>query len=123
MTVAAAVSATLENTQAARPATTELLRSERTYDFVEAWIAAQRVPPRHQFQFAIADVAGRLDDDGELFAGEIFFSNPRCNHCEVSGEVLPDERIFLQRRSSSARRPSRSASSFRPRPASIMASA
>src|SRR6266550_4855719 len=98
MTVAAAVSATLENTQAARPATTELLRSERTYDFVEAWIAAQRVPPRHQFQFAIADVAGRLDDDGELFAGEIFLSKPRCNHCKVSDEVPADECFFLRRK-------------------------
>src|SRR6266481_9038678 len=67
-------------------------------DFFEARIAAERIPPRHQFQFAIADVAGRLDDDGELFAGEIFFSNPRCNHCEVSGEVLADERIFLHRK-------------------------
>src|SRR6266481_7737692 len=67
-------------------------------DFFEARIAAERIPPRHQFQFAIADVAGRLDDDGELFAGEIFLSNPRCNHCKVSDEVPADECFFLRRK-------------------------
>src|SRR6266436_2560038 len=67
-------------------------------DFLEARLAAQRIPPRHQFQFAIADVAGRLDDDGELFAGEIFLSKPRCNHCKVSDEVPADECFFLRRK-------------------------
>src|SRR5438128_11154468 len=80
------------------PAATELLRRERSDDFFEARIAAQRIPPRHQFQITIADVAGRTDGDGKLFAGEIFFANPRCNQCEVSGEVLPDKRILFQRK-------------------------
>ena len=75
-----------------------LLRREGGDDFFEARLAAQRIPPRHQFQFAIADVAGRLDDDGELFAGEIFLSNPRCNHCKVSDEVPADECFFLRRK-------------------------
>ena len=34
---------------------TTLFWSKRIYDFFEARLAAQRVPPRHQFQFAIAD--------------------------------------------------------------------
>jgi hypothetical protein len=59
-------------------------RRERGNDFFEARLASERIPPRHQFQFTIADVAGRTDGDGNVLAGEIFFSNPRCNHREVS---------------------------------------
>ena len=62
------------------PAATELLRREGSDDFFEARIAAQRVPIRHQFQFAIGGAAWISDGDGKLFAGEIFFTNPRSNH-------------------------------------------
>ena len=75
-----------------------LLRRERGNDLFEARLASERVPQRQQFQFTIRDVAGRTDGDGELLAGEIFFSNPRCNHCKVSDQVLADECIFLHRK-------------------------
>src|SRR5437870_7287872 len=35
----------------------ELFWSERTYDFFKTRVAAQRVPPGHQLQIAVADVA------------------------------------------------------------------
>src|SRR6266516_1111055 len=55
-------------------------------DFLEARITAQRVPPRHQFQFAIAEIVtakGAADGNGKLFAREIFFTNPRSNHRQI----------------------------------------
>src|SRR5437868_8924494 len=93
--VSAAKAKVIPRVQAARLPLQLLLRRERSDDLLEARIASERIPPRHQFQFTIADVAGRPDGDGKLFAGEIFFSNPRCNHCEVSDQVPTDEGIFL----------------------------
>ena len=45
-------------------------------ELFKARIAAQRIPERQQFQFAIAEPAWAADDNGKLFAGEIFFTNP-----------------------------------------------
>ena len=56
---------------------------------------------------------------GELFASEIFFTDPRRNHRQMSIMFAPLTESFSTGRSSTARRPSRKASSFRPRAASI----
>ena len=49
----------------------------------EATIATQRIPKREQFQIAVAEVARRVDDDGKLFAGEIFVANRRSDHRQI----------------------------------------
>src|SRR5213596_2618338 len=86
MTVEAAVSAALENMQAPRLPLQNLLRRQRGDDFFEPRVAAKGIPPRHQFQFAIAKVhtaSGATDGSGKLLAGEIFFTNPRSNHRQI----------------------------------------
>src|SRR5438128_157567 len=60
-----------------------LPRRERGDDFFEAWIAAQWIPERQQFQFAIAEPAWAADDNGKLFAGEIFFTNPGGDYRQI----------------------------------------
>src|SRR5439155_17931139 len=110
------------NTRAAR-APRMLLQRERLLRFFDelfkARIAAQRIPERQQFQVTIAEVAWTADDAGKLFAGEILVTDP----CSVMAKYLtmfvPFIESFSTGRSSTARRPSRSASSLRPRPASI----
>ena len=59
------------------------LRGERGNDFFEARVAAQRVPPRQQFQLAIAEQAWGADGDGKLFAGEIVVTNPRSDSSQT----------------------------------------
>src|SRR5947199_7932491 len=86
MTVDAAVSAALENMQAPRLPLQNLLRRQRGDDFFEPRVAAKGIPPRHQFQFAIAELhtaKGASDGSGKLFAGEIFFTNPRSSHRQI----------------------------------------
>src|SRR2546423_14108538 len=51
-------------------------------EFFKSRIATQRIPKRHQFQLAIAEVAWVADCDGELFAGEIFIADPCSDHRE-----------------------------------------
>src|SRR5947208_88124 len=74
------------NTRAAR-APRILLQRERLFrffdDFFKARIAAQRIPERQQFQFAIADPAWAADDNGKLLAGEIFVADPRSDHRQI----------------------------------------
>jgi hypothetical protein len=58
----------------ATPATTALLQRDRLLsffnDFFKACVAAQRIPPQHQFQLTVAE---RIRvTDGKLFAGEFF---------------------------------------------------
>lgn len=53
---------------------------ERSDDFFEAWIAAQRVPKREQFQLAISGRGRIPHGDGKLFAGEVFVTDPRSDH-------------------------------------------
>src|SRR5262245_3961383 len=63
--------------QAARlPPQCTLSRCEACDDFLEARVAAQGIPPRHQFQVAIAYAAWKLARAGKLFAGEIVIANP-----------------------------------------------
>ena len=45
-----------------------LLRREGRDDFFEARIAAERIPPGQQFQFAVADVTRQPGGDRQLFA-------------------------------------------------------
>src|SRR6266699_7166798 len=51
--------------------------------FIKTRIAAQRIPEREQFQFAIAKVARAADDVGKLSARDIFVANPRSNHRQI----------------------------------------
>ena len=59
------------------------LRCEGGDDFFKTRIAAQGIPPRHQFQFAIAKRAGVANCDAKLFAGEIFVPQPGSDHRQV----------------------------------------
>src|SRR2546428_14141714 len=58
-----------------------LLRGEGGDNLFEARISAERVPKRHQFQFAIIQEARSANRDLDLFAGEVSISNPCCFHC------------------------------------------
>src|SRR6266851_3483884 len=63
--------------QAARlPLQVMLLGRERGDDFFEARVAAQRVPPWQQLQFAIAAAVWKVAGAGKLFAGEIVVASP-----------------------------------------------
>src|SRR3954471_19595917 len=84
--------------QAARLPPQSLLRREGGDDFFEAWIAAQRIPPRHQFYFAIAEInttTGGTNGNGKLFAGEIFLTNPRSNHRQILDHDHPVDRVLF----------------------------
>src|SRR4051812_49113508 len=78
-----------------------LLRRQRLYDFLEARIAAERVPDREQFQGAVAQHergAGGTQSSFQLLQGKLLIARPRCR----DGEVLKDETavadIFFHRR-------------------------
>src|SRR5437773_8470331 len=60
-----------------------LFWGKRVYDFFEVRIAAQRVPEREQFQLAVAHVRGRTNGNGQLFACEIFVTNPSSDHRKI----------------------------------------
>src|SRR5262249_524449 len=74
------------------------LRGEGGDDFLEARVAAQRIPKRQQFQFAIADATGRADGAGKLFEGEAFFANPGSNHCQVMNHEGTIECVLFRRK-------------------------
>src|SRR5581483_9736455 len=60
-----------------------LLRSERSDNLLEAWIAAQRVPPRKQFQPSIAGCSGQLQSLVECVTGKLLFTRPRRDDREI----------------------------------------
>src|SRR4030095_13330100 len=64
-------------------------------DFLEARLAAQRIPEGKQFQLTVADTARRTEDERKLFTGEIFVTNPRCDHREILDHVLANKCIFF----------------------------
>src|SRR5215469_830966 len=66
-----------------------LLGCERSDDFFEAGIAAERIPPRHQLQFAVAYIAARADCSGKLFASEIFIADPRGDSSQTDDHDRP----------------------------------
>jgi hypothetical protein len=72
------------HTRAALPIPKRLqLRRERGDDLLKARVATQRIPKREQFQIAVAELVPRVDDDGKLFAGEIFVANPCGHHRQI----------------------------------------
>ena len=87
-------------------------RREGGDDFFETRIAAQRIPPRQQFQLTVAEGNRWMERDGQLFAGEIFVPA----HAAIIAKylIMTDPLIasFATGKSSTARRPSRKASSF-----------
>jgi hypothetical protein len=56
-----------------------LLRREGCNEFFKARVAAERIPPRHQFKLAIADATRNWRGNGKLFASEIVVANPGGN--------------------------------------------
>src|SRR5439155_2176768 len=64
----------------------------------KAWIAAQRVPERHQFQLALGEVARAADCDGKLFAGQILVTDPRSDHRQRLDHAHAMGRIFFHRK-------------------------
>ena len=113
----------LSSRQYDKSARTVLLQRDRFLGLfnklLEARIAAERVPPRTQFQVAIAERGWEADNAVQLFKGEVFVTNPRRDQCQILDRGGASDRIFSNGRSSTALRPSRSASSLRPSPASI----
>src|SRR5262245_58400194 len=69
-----------------------LFRCQRGDDSFETWIAAQWVPPRQQFQFAIADRASRAVDDAKLLTREIVITNPRSESSRAMRHQIPSVR-------------------------------
>src|SRR6476660_1598283 len=58
-------------------------RRERSHDLFKPRVATERVPKRHQFQLAIAEIAWGASRDRQLFAREIFFAHPCRNHRQI----------------------------------------
>ena len=56
-----------------------IFRHEGDDDFLEARIAAKRVPEGEQFELAVTERDGVLQSYRELFAGQIFLPDPRGN--------------------------------------------
>src|SRR5262249_811074 len=69
---------------------------ERGDDFFEAWLTAQRVPEWHQFQYAISDAARWMAGDSQLFACQVFFTNPSSDYRQILDQELPVYCIFFQ---------------------------
>src|SRR4029077_2434192 len=71
-----------------------LLQRDRLLRFFDelfkARVAAQWIIERQQFQFAIAEVAWAADNNGKLFAGEIFLTNP----CSYRRQILDHVRAI-----------------------------
>src|SRR5437867_7088431 len=61
----------------------KLLGCEGGNDLFEAWIAAQGVPKRQQFQLPVAEKAWVTGRDRKLCAGQIFVANPRSDNREL----------------------------------------
>ena len=72
-----------------------LFRCEGGDDLFEARIASQRVPPRQQLQFAIADAARKATGVEKLFAGEIVVTNPGGDSSQTHDYAHPVDRIFF----------------------------
>ena len=78
-----------------------ILRRERSDDFFEARIAAERVPEWERLERAVAG-ARRCPESGlnygvQLLDGEIFLARPRRDHGEIGAHYLPIERVARNR--------------------------
>ena len=71
------------------------LGRERGNDLLEARVAPKRVPERQKFQLTIADRAWRTEGNGQLFAGEIFLTDPGSYHRQILNHQRPIDCIFF----------------------------
>src|SRR5439155_13729792 len=73
----------------------KLFRRKRGDDFLEARIAAQRIPGRVQFQLAVAKLAAREPGrDRQLLASEVFLTDPGSDDCEELNHPSAIDGIF-----------------------------
>src|SRR5438477_4181282 len=78
------------------------MRSVRPYlhffnNLFKPSIATERVPERHQFQLAIAEIARSRNGDRQLFASEIFLASPGGNHRQILHHRDAAQRILFDR--------------------------
>src|SRR4029450_8454951 len=71
-----------------------LLRCERGPDFLEAWIATQRVPVRVEFEKAVAERIRDALHFRDLLDGAIFLTSPSVNLSQINGEVDAVNSVF-----------------------------
>src|SRR5437762_3234176 len=67
-------------------------------DLFEAWIAAQRVPKRHEFQLAVTDRGWATAQIRKLFTGEVLVTRPRSNHRQIPDHGDATECILFNRK-------------------------
>src|SRR5207249_11668022 len=72
-----------------------LLRRDGGDDFFEAWMAAQRVPPRIQTQVAVMHSGRDFSCYFELLKCQIAFANPRIDRCQVGYHRRTVQRVFF----------------------------
>src|SRR5213083_2903912 len=78
-----------------------LFRREGGDDFLEARIAAERVPDREQFQGAVAQhlrCGGSTQSSFQLLQGKLLVARPRCCNGEILKDATAVDDIFFQRR-------------------------
>src|SRR4029077_10651931 len=68
---------------------------ERGDDLFKTWIAAQRIPPRHQFQLTIAEGTIVTNGDGKLLAGQSVVANPGRDHRKMRDHDPSIDSIFF----------------------------
>ena len=90
------------------------------HKFFEARITTQKVPHRMQANFSVVEIVGNFQRCVQLLDREIFFAGPSIDLGKFTTNATPSTASLGTGSSSHARLPSRIASSFRPRPASIM---
>src|SRR5205814_2806153 len=64
-------------------------------EFLKLRVATQRIPKRHQFQLAIAEVARATKGNSKLFESEIFVTEPRSDHRQILDHHVATELIFF----------------------------
>jgi hypothetical protein len=78
-----------------------LFRSEGGDDFLEARIAAERVPGRVKFQGAVTQherCVGSTQSSFQLLQGKLLVARPRCCNGEVLKDATAVNDIFFKRR-------------------------
>src|SRR5262245_55068856 len=68
---------------------------ERCDDFFEARVPAQRIPPRQQLEFTIADAAWKAAGTRHLLAGEIIVANPGSDFSQTHDHARAVDCIFF----------------------------
>src|SRR5512132_12365 len=63
--------------------------------FLKLRVVTQRIPKRHQFQLAIAEVARATEGNSKLFASEIFVTERRRDHRQILDHHVATDLIFF----------------------------